>query len=289
MSHQPNTSPGQAAPRKAFCVRSLLARLAWLALAGVMLFPLAWMILGSLKGSNLEIFDHPFALPRGLHLENFQRAARAGNLASYLVNSLWVTVITAFLVVVLGAWAGFALSKTRFPFRRFWFALFFIGMVLPVQAYLIPLGDVLQALGIQDSLWALILSYTAQILPVAALLLAAYFQGLPVELEEAALLDGVSTARFYFTILLPVAKPAIATVVVISCLNTWNEFLLAMLFIVDPAMRTLPIGMIAFEQSHNTDYPALLAGLTMITLPALLAYAIFNRQVIRGVVAGTVK
>jgi raffinose/stachyose/melibiose transport system permease protein len=289
MSDQPDISLVKVRAGKPFCLRSLLARVAWLALAGVMLFPLVWMIQGSLKGSNLEIFEHPFALPRGFHLENFQRAARAGNLASYLVNSLLVTVITAFLVVVLGAWAGFALSKTRFPFRRFWFALFFVGMVLPVQAYLIPLGDVLQALGIQDSLWALIFSYTAQILPVAALLLAAYFQGLPVELEEAARIDGVSTARFYFTILLPVAKPAIATVIVISCLNTWNEFLLAMLFIVDPAMRTLPIGMIAFEQSHNTDYPALLAGLTMITLPALLAYAIFNRQVIRGVVAGTVK
>ena len=113
--------------------------------------------------------------------------------------------------------------------------------------------------------------------------------GLPPELEETARLDGVSTARFYFSILLPVAKPAVATVAVISCLNTWNEFPMAMLFIVDPGMKTLPIGMIAFEQSHNTDYPALLAGLSLITVPTLLAYAIFNRQVIRGVMAGAVK
>jgi raffinose/stachyose/melibiose transport system permease protein len=192
-------------------------------------------------------------------------------------------------VVWFGAWAGFALSKTRFPFRRFWLALFFLGMILPVQSYLIPLVDVLETLGLHDSLWALILPYTAQTLPVAILLFAAYFQALPPELEEAAKLDGVSTGRFYGSILLPVAKSAVATVVVISCLNTWNEFLMALLFIVDPQMKTLPVGMIAFEQSHNTDYPALLAGLALISVPTLLVYAVFNKQVIRGVTAGTVK
>jgi raffinose/stachyose/melibiose transport system permease protein len=181
------------------------------------------------------------------------------------------------------------MSKPRFPWRKLWFTLFLVGMVLPVQAYIIPLIDLLQLVGIHDSLWALILPYTAQTLPVAILLFAAYFSSLPIELEEAARLDGVSTARYYFQILLPVAKPAAATVFVISVLNTWNEFLMAMLFIVDPRMKTLPVGMIAFEQSHNTDYPALLAGLALISVPTLLAYAIFNRQVIRGVVAGAVK
>jgi len=188
-----------------------------------------------------------------------------------------------------GAWVGFALSKARFPMRRLWLALFFIGMILPVQCYLIPLLGVLEAVGIHDSLWALILPYAAQNLPVAVFLFAAFFVSLPVELEEAAKLDGVGTARFYFSILLPVAKPAVATVVVITCLNTWNEFLMAMLFIIDPGMKTLPVGMIAFEQSHNTDYPALLAGLSLISVPTLMLYAIFNRQVIRGVIAGAVK
>src|SRR5204863_7560576 len=129
------------------------------------------------------------------------------------------------------------------PLRKLWLALFFIGMVLPVQSFLIPLMGLLEALGIHDSLWALILPYTSQNLPVAILLFTAFFASLPVELEEAARLDGVRTARFYFSILLPVAKPAVATIVVISCLNTWNEFLMAMLFIVDPGMKTLPVGM----------------------------------------------
>ncbi len=270
-------------------MKKLLLPALWLALALLVQLPLLWMISSSLKTSNVAIFEHPFSLPAPITFANYTKAVHEGRMFSCLINSLWVTTLSALAAVGFGAWAGFALSKTRFPCRRFWLVVFFLGMVLPVQSFLIPLTDVLRWLNLHDSLWALILPYTAQTLPVAILLFIAYFQALPPELEEAARLDGVSTARFYFSILLPVAKPAVATVAVISCLNTWNEFPMAMLFIVDPGMKTLPVGMIAFEQSHNTDYPALLAGLSLITVPTLLAYAIFNRQVIRGIMAGAVK
>ena len=269
--------------------RAILAAALWLLLAGLMLYPVIWLVLNSLKSSNQAIFEHPFGLPQQINFANYQKAIHEGRMGDYFVNSLWVTGLSAWATVLLGAWAGFALSKTTFPLRRFWLALFFIGMILPVQAFLIPLMVVLEKLHIHDSLWALILPYTAQNLSVSVLLLTAFFRALPPELEEAAKLDGVRTLRFYFSILLPVAKPAVATVVVISCLNTWNESLMALLFIVDPRLKTLPAGMIAFEQSHNTDYPALLAGLALIAVPTLLAYAICNKQVIRGVIAGTVK
>lgn len=263
--------------------------LGWLILAALVFYPMVWMVLSSLKASNVEIFGHPFSLPHHLTFHNYVKAVRQGNMGSYFINSIWVTGLTVAAVVCFGAWAGFALSKARFPLRRLWLALFFIGMVLPVQSYIIPLIRLLEKLGINDSLWALILPYTAQNLPVAILLFAVFFAALPVELEEAARIDGVGTARFYFSILLPVAKPVVATIVVITCLNTWNEFLMAMLFIVDPGMKTLPVGMIAFEQAHNTDYPALLAGLSLISVPTLLIYVLFNKQVIRGVIAGAVK
>jgi len=266
-----------------------LKRAAWLVLALLFLYPMFWMASSSFKSSNVEIFGHPFTVPHQISFANYQKAIRQGNMGSYFINSLWVTGLSAAAVVCLGAWAGFALSKGRFPLRKIWLGLFFVGMILPVQSYLIPLMGLLETFGVHDSLWALILPYTAQNLPVAILLFVAYFASLPGELEEAAKLDGVGTACFYLRILLPVARPAVATVVVIACLNTWNEFLMAMLFIVDPGMKTLPVGMIAFEQSHNTDYPALLAGLSLISLPMLMVYAIFNRQVIRGVIAGAVK
>jgi len=263
--------------------------LALAALAAVMLAPLVWVVLGSLKPSNLEVFDRPFAVPSRLTTENYVRAVEEGRMASYFVNSTLVTGLSVLLVVVLGAWAGFALSKRSLPGRGLLVALFLVGMALPVEAYLIPLGGLLNALGIQDSLWALILPYTAQNLPVAILLYAAYFAALPRELEETARLDGLSTARFYAHILLPVAQPVVATVAILTTLATWNEFLMALLFVLDPARKTLPAGMIAFQQSHTTDYPALLAGLSMISLVSLLGYVVFNEQVVKGVVAGAVK
>jgi len=269
--------------------RRLATNLLWLLLAAAWLFPLAWTIVSSFKTSNVAIFERPFALPEAITFANYQQAIRAGNLDDYFINSIWVTGLSVALVVSGGMWAGHALARHGFPGRRFWLALFFVGMILPVQSFIIPLGDLLQTLGVHDSLWALILPYAAQSLPVAILLFAAYFQGLPAELTEAARMDGVSTPRFYLQILLPAAKPAVATVAVLTVLNTWNEFLMALLFIVDPAMRTLPAGMIAFEQAHNTNYPALLAGLSLMAVPALVAYAIFNRQVIAGVTSGAVK
>jgi raffinose/stachyose/melibiose transport system permease protein len=268
---------------------ALGGRLAWIALAGVMLYPLVWMTVSSFKGSNVAIFGEPFSLPGRLHPANYAKAVRAGQMDTYFINSLWVTGLSVVLVLYLGLWSGYALSKATFPGRRLWLALFLVGMILPVQAYLIPLVQWLGWLGIHDSLWALILPYTAQSLPVAVLLFSAYFTHLPGEIEDAARLDGAGTLRFYLSILMPTARPVSATVVVLTVLNTWNEFLMALLFIVDPRMKTLPVGMIAFEQSHNTDYPALLAGLTLISMPTLLLYAVFHRQVMRGVMTGAVR
>ena len=268
---------------------SKFATVAWALTAGAVLLPVVWMINGSFKRSNQELFEHPFALPESLAWSNYLRAIREGNMGDYLVNSLWVVGITVVLTVVLSIWTGYALAKKDFPARWLWFGLIFVGMILPVQATLFPLIRLMQSLHLHDSLWALILAYTAQSLPPAIWLLAAYFKSIPPDLEEAARIDGVGTGRFYTTILLPIARPGIATVVVITCLNAWNEFLLGMLLILDPLKKTLPVGMIAFEAAHNTFYPALLAGLTLISVPTLIVYAIFNRQVMRGMAAGAVK
>src|SRR5881296_2743663 len=156
-----------------------LKRAAWLVLALLFLYPMFWMTLSSFKSSNVEIFGHPFTVPHQISFANYQKAIRQGNMGSYFINSLWVTGLSAAAVVGFGAWAGLALSKARFPLRKTWLALFFTGMILPVQSYLIPLMGLLETLGIHDSLWALILPYTAQNLPVAILLFTAFFGSLP--------------------------------------------------------------------------------------------------------------
>ncbi len=134
--------------------RSYFKTLAWALLALVFLYPMLWMTLSSFKSSNVEIFGHPFSLPHQISLANYRKAVRQGHMGAYFINSLWVTGLSAAAVVCFGAWAGFALSKARFPLRKFWLALFFIGMILPVQSYLIPLTGLLEMLGVHDSLWA---------------------------------------------------------------------------------------------------------------------------------------
>ena len=255
----------------------------------VMLSPLLWAALASLKPTNQELFAHPFALPARPTLRNLQRALEEGQLGAYAVNSLLVTGLSVTLVSGLGLFAGYSLSRRDTPLRAPLLALFALGAALPVEAYLIPLGSLLSALGVHDSLWALILPYTASNLPLAVLLCAAWCSGLPRELEEAALLDGVSTARFYLEIVLPVSRPVVATVAALTALACWNELLLALLLVQDPARRTVPAGLVAFQHAHGTDYPALLAGLTLISLVSLLAYVVFNRQVVSGVAEGAVK
>ena len=266
-----------------------LMKLLWILGAAVCLFPVAWMILGSLKPTNQALYDHPFSLPDALAWKNYVQAVKEGRMGDYLINSILVVSLSTVGTVVMGAWTGYALGKREFPGRTLWLGAILLGTILPVQATLFPLIRILQVLGLHDSLWALILAYIAQSLPPAIWLFAAYFQSIPPDLEEAARIDGASTWCFYTSILFPIAKPAIATVVVITCLNTWNEFLLAMLLILDPMKKTLPVGMVAFEAAHSTFYPALLAGLTLISVPTLLVYALFNRQVMRGMVAGAVK
>src|SRR5207247_7625143 len=122
----------------------------WLLLALLFLYPMLWMALSSFKSSNAEIFGQPFSLPHQISFANYQKAIRQGQMGSCFINSLWVTGLSAAAVVCFGAWAGFALGKARFPLRKAWLALFFIGMILPVQSYLIPLTGLLEALCVQD-------------------------------------------------------------------------------------------------------------------------------------------
>lgn len=267
----------------------LVKGLLWSAAALAVLYPLLWTFLNSFKATNLEIFEHPFAWPAQWAFSNYGRAMVAGNLSGFFINSILVTALSTAGVVAFGGWAGFTLGRGRIAFRYGWLGLFMLAAALPVQAFLIPLIDLLEKLGLYNNLWGLILAYAAQGLPLAILLFGGFFEALPRELEEIARLDGVSTGRFYLWILLPAAKPAVATVGLLTALSCWNEFLLALLVVTDPALKTVPAGMIAFEQVHNTDYPALLAGLSLASFPVLVAYWIFNRQIIRGVVAGAVK
>jgi raffinose/stachyose/melibiose transport system permease protein len=265
-----------------------LVSAALMALAVAFFFPMVWMVLSSFK-TDRAIFSSPFALPEGIDLSRWAEAWQVGNLGRYALNSAIVTGASVSLILVIGAAAAFAFSRYRFPGRRLAMGLFALGLLLPLQSYFIAQSNLFTQLAITDTRWALIIPYTAMGLPLAVYLLKVYLDGLPEELFEAARIDGASDGRIFRSLALPLLRPGLATVAIFSALAAWNEFLLALLYIQDDELKTIPTGLLAFSSRHQTDYALLFAALSIVTLPMIVIYIAFNRHIVDGITAGSVK
>ena len=257
-------------------------------LALATIYPLLFTANVAMKTRREYVLDR-FSPAGGLRGENLVTAWTSVGMGGYFVNSLIVVTSAVLLLLLFGSMAGFALSRLRFRGSSVLYLACLAGLFVPFQVIMVPLARIMADAALIDTYPGLVLVYVAQFLPFTVFLMTSYYRTIPQEVIDAARIDGVSTLGFYTAILLPISKPAIATVAVLTTLATWNELLLALLFVQDPARRTLPAGMVAFQHSHATDYPALLAGLAMISGVSLLAYVVCNRQVVQGVAEGAVK
>ncbi len=258
------------------------------ALAIVFFFPMVWMVLSSFK-TNRAIFRTPFALPTEFDLSRWVEAWEVGNLGRYALNSAIVTGVSVTLILVIGSAAAFAFSRYRFKGRRLAMGLFALGLLLPLQAYFIAQSKLFTQLAITDTLPALIIPYTAMGLPLAVYLLKVYLDALPDELFEAARIDGAGDVRVFRELALPLLRPGLATVAIFSALACWNEFLLALLYIQNDDLKTIPTGLLAFSSRYVTDYSLLFSALSIITIPMIVIYIAFNRHIVEGITAGSVK
>lgn len=263
-------------------------RVSLVLIAAVFFFPLVWMIASSFK-TNHDIFADPFALPRSFDLGRWVQAWRDGNLGSYVINSAIVSAVSVTGVLVLASMASFAFARFRFRGRSVLMAILGLGLLLPVQSYFIAQSHMFTQLALTDTRWALIIPYTAMGLPLATYLLTAFLSEIPDEMFEAAMLDGAGDVRMLVSITVPLLKPGLAAVGVFTLLSTWNEFLLALLYISDDRLKTIPTGLLAFSSRYVTDYSMLFAALSIITLPLVVIYVVFNRQINDSVAAGSLK
>lgn len=255
----------------------------------IQIFPFYWMITFSLKDNN-EIYGGNIAgLPKALHFENYAKAFTTGNIGTYLMNSIIVTGVTILVVVVCSCMASYALLRMHWKFRKLTFGFFLIGYMIPMHATLLPLMILLGKLNLMNTRLALILPYIAFGLPFAIYILSGFMSGIPRELEEAACIDGCSIYQIFFKIIFPLLKPAIATISIFTFLSSWNELMLSMTFINDPAKKTLAYGIMAFQGQYAVDWGTIGAGLTIATLPTLILYLVFSESFQKGVVAGAVK
>jgi raffinose/stachyose/melibiose transport system permease protein len=279
---------GRAVAHSGRGLADVLVSVALVVIAIVFFFPLVWMILSSFK-SNTAIFSSPFGLPDGIDLGRWARAWEVGGIGRYAVNSAIVTAASVTLILLLGSAAAFAFSRFRFRGRALLMGVLALGLLLPLQSYFIAQSTIFTRLEITDTRWALIVPYTAMGLPLAVYLLKVYLDGLPEELFDAARVDGAGDLRMFWTLALPLLRPGLATVAVFSALSAWNEFLLALLYIQDDSLKTIPTGLLAFSSRYHTDYGLLFSALSIITLPMIVIYIVFNRQIVEGITAGSLK
>jgi len=250
-------------------------------------YPVLWMLLQSFK-TKFEMYDNVWGLPHQLFLDNYVQAWRIARMGTYIFNSVIVSVATVAVVLVLASLAGYAFAKLRFAGQQVLFYIFVFSLIVPVQVTIIPLYAVVSGLGLSNTYFALILPYAAAGLPLSIFLLRAFFQSVPREIEEAARIDGCSELAAFTRVVLPISGPGLATVTILQFLGAWNEFLLALIFIRNPALRTIPLGLQAFFFEYSVEWGYLFAALSMATIPVIIVYVLMQRQFIKGLTAGAV-
>ncbi|MCX7599552.1 MAG: carbohydrate ABC transporter permease [Armatimonadetes bacterium] len=267
-------------------LRAVVWTALFVAAAVIFLAPVFGAIIGSLKPPD-ELLLRPCALPSRLYLDNYVAALRGGILR-YLLNSALITVVAVVGILALGVPAAYSFAWLPLRGRSLLLGLAVSGILLPAHAALLPVYEICQRLRLAD-LPALAGPYIAFGLPLAILLLRAYFASLPGELVDAALMDGASHWRVVWQILVPVARPAIATVAIFQAAWVWNELPFALVLISSPQWQTLPRGLLSFHGQYTSDWGAILAGVVVASVPVVLLYIFFQRHIERGLTAGAIR
>ncbi|HEV2579826.1 MAG TPA: carbohydrate ABC transporter permease, partial [Ktedonobacteraceae bacterium] len=257
--------------------------------ATVVLIPLLATLLGGLR-TNGELLTEPFSIPKTLHWENFGLVLASDSpFWGEIVNSLVTVTGTVVLLLFAACPAAFVLARISFRGREVVFNFFLFGLLFPLTVAVLPLYITIRQFGLLDSLWGVILPQAAFGLPITILILRNFFRAIPIELEDAATIDGASKPIFFWRVLLPLARPAIAVVSILAVVSSWNNFLLPLLVLTDQSQWTLPIGATQFQQQYATDWPSILAFVTLAMIPAILIYLLAERQIVAGLTAGAVK
>lgn len=230
-----------------------------------------------------------FSWPDGLHWNNFTDAWTRGHFGSYLRSSVIVTFCVVVASAILSTLAAYAFGTMRFPGSTVLFYLFLIGLTVPEEALVIPLYYDLRNAGLTDTYWALILPQTAQSVAFGTFWMRAFFRSSPRTLVEAARIDGCSSWATLWRVLVPIGRPAITTMVVITFMWTWNEFLLALVMVTSDSRRTVPLGLVFFQGQHQSDVSLLAAGAVLVALPVVIVYVLLQRRFIEGMLSGAVK
>ena len=254
----------------------------------LVLFPLWTMIVNSFK-FKFDIYTDPFGLPKKWNFESYVSVITDGDFFLYFRNSLFVTLGSIFLVLLFGAMASYALVNWKHKASRFLYLFFIAGMMLPIKIGSIRLLQLIKGLGLLNTLWGLFPVYTAMGLPIAVFVLTEFIRQIPAELTEAAVIDGAKRSKVFTIIILPLLRPALATVAIYNLIPFWNDLWFPLIFINQDAHKTLLLGVTRLFGQYMTDWSRILAVLTLSAIPVLVLYLTMSKNFIRGLTAGAVK
>ena len=251
-------------------------------------FPLLWMIASSLKTQE-TVFSNFSLIPSHPQWKNYVDAWTKGGFGIYFLNSFLYTTLAVSGIVFIASLAAYAFARLRFPGRQFLFMLFLATMMIPIPGSFIALYVLLNKLGLINTRIGYILPQINGGLALAIFLLKTFFEKLPKDLEDSARIDGCGKWGIYWYLALPLAKPAIAVVIIFNVLAVWNEYLLAMLVLTDKELMPLQRGLMVFQGAHIVQYPLLMAGMTISVIPIVVVYLFMQRYIIEGITAGAIK
>ncbi|WP_434578910.1 carbohydrate ABC transporter permease [Thermoanaerobacterium thermosaccharolyticum] len=255
----------------------------------IQLYPLFWLFLFSVK-NNTEIFGgNILGFPRIWQWSNYSEALSSGNVGRYFINSSIVTVLTIVISSILVATSAYAIVRMKWKYSKLVLTIFLMGMMVPIHATLLPLFIILKNLNLLNTYASLVIPYVAFAIPMGIFILTGFLYTIPRELEESAFLDGCSIYKSFYYIILPLIRPALATIAIFTYLSTWNELMFANTFINNDAIKTLTVGIMSLSGQYQTEWGPIGAGLVIATIPTILIYVLLSEQVQKSLVVGAVK
>lgn len=255
----------------------------------IQIFPLIWLIDFSLASSNELFTSGLLIIPEKIQWGNYVKAFIDGHFLQYLKNSFLINTLAMIFVSLISIMAAFACRRMKWRLSGIVKTILLLGMMIPIHATLLPNYKIYNMLNITDTIWALLIPYIAFSLPQALFLMTSFLDSIPMELEEAAVIDGCGIYRIVFQIVTPLLKSSIATVSIMTFLNNWNEFMMASTYLSSPKWKTLPFSVLEFTGQYSSNYAVQFAVMALTAAPAVIVYIILNKHITKGVAMGAVK
>lgn len=253
----------------------------------IFLYPIVWLFINSFK-TNQELFQSPWTLPSSFNMGNYITAIEIG-FGRYFLNSMIISISVVVITTLLSAMAAYGITRLRWKLSGFVLAVISLGIMIPAHATIVPLFSMFNRINFNDTYIAVIIPLFIFSFPIAVLILTGFFSSIPREIEEAAIIDGCSIPGTFFKIIWPMTTPYLVTVAVITFIFAWNDLLFPTIFLSSQDMRTLPVGLTAFQSSQATNYVGMIAAVVITIIPSIIIYIVLHRRIVSGMTAGATK